>query len=176
MSESKKHVDPQESVLEIIRSYYPDLTEKEFEVCRNVTITMWDFHADSADYEEVVARWPNVIYLEPKPNLHRSLFTDEDEYRKMIASLVVRGVLAESLYVGNDDRFRNDRVLTFSRNNPSQMEIQKFEHKNYLMLSIYRDCVFFRIFILPPKQRGKSNATEIFGCLLAIRSHCTIVL
>ena len=28
MSESKQQVDPMESVLEIIRFYYPDLTEK----------------------------------------------------------------------------------------------------------------------------------------------------
>jgi hypothetical protein len=31
-------------ILEILRSYYPDLTEKELEICRQVTISMWDLH------------------------------------------------------------------------------------------------------------------------------------
>ena len=115
MSESMKERDPEDLVFEIIRSYYPDMTDKEFEVCRNITTTMWDFHADSADYDEVVTRWPH-LHLGPKVHVRRSLFTGEDEYRKMIASLVAKGVLAESLNGGNDERFRNLKVLTFSRN------------------------------------------------------------
>ena len=102
MSESMKERHPEELVFEIIRSYYPDLTEKEFEVCKNVTTTMWDFHAPSADYDEVVARWPHLMHLGPKNYERRSLFAGEDEYRKMIASLVAKGVLAESLNGGND--------------------------------------------------------------------------
>ena len=66
MSESMKQRHPEELVFEIIRSYYPDLTEKEFEVCKNVATTMWDFHADSADYEEVVARWPHLYAFRAK--------------------------------------------------------------------------------------------------------------
>ena len=31
-----------EPILRILRSYYPDLTVKELEICRQVTIDMWD--------------------------------------------------------------------------------------------------------------------------------------
>jgi hypothetical protein len=29
------------TIFDIIRSYYPDLTEKELEICKGVTIHMW---------------------------------------------------------------------------------------------------------------------------------------
>lgn len=31
-----------DTILRIIRSYYPDLTEKELEICRQVVVTTWD--------------------------------------------------------------------------------------------------------------------------------------
>ena len=128
MSESMKQRHPEELVFEIIRSYHPDLTEKEFEVCKNVATTMWDFHADSADYEEVVARWPDLMHLGPKNYARRSLFTVQDEYSSTIASLVAKGVLAESLNGGDDERFRNLRILTFSRNDLfKRMQIARIE-------------------------------------------------
>jgi hypothetical protein len=43
-------------IFEKIGFYYPNLTERELEVCRKVITTMWDFHWDVGDYDEVVMR------------------------------------------------------------------------------------------------------------------------
>lgn len=38
-----------ETILETIRGYYPDLTEKELEVCRRVTVEMWNLQDIQSD-------------------------------------------------------------------------------------------------------------------------------
>ena len=45
-----------EPLFEMIGLYKVNLSDKEIEICRQVAVTMWDFHWDVALYEEVVLR------------------------------------------------------------------------------------------------------------------------
>ena len=98
---------------EIIRKeigvFYPNLTEKELEVIRKVTTTMWDFHWDVADYNEIVLR-----------ALDNPIFASSSDVHKVIGSLVTKGILEdkeiEFLYgIGESQSVRLGRVLTLVR-------------------------------------------------------------
>lgn len=111
----------EKTVFGIIKSYYPDLTEKEFDVLWIITYTMWDFHWDFAHYPEIVARVLHLPVGEEEIHEEPSIFTSEEELHSIIAGLVAKGVLedklVEFLYGSDDNRHvRNDRVLSFVRN------------------------------------------------------------
>lgn len=107
-------------VSSILQSYYPNLTEKEMAVSRQVIITAWDLQTDSACYEEVVCRefHPNTYYIgEDEVNDDPPIFSSEEEVKEIISRLIAKEILEdkEVEFVYGDKSTRKHRHLTYVR-------------------------------------------------------------
>ena len=95
-------------IVETLQSWYPNLSEKELDICEWTFWTMWDLNSgNSAMYMELVARLIGTDIFANEKEI-------DDEIRKLVSKSVLEARQETWLF---GDREESLRVLTFAEEN-----------------------------------------------------------
>jgi hypothetical protein len=77
------------SIQELLYGYYPDLTDKEFAICKTITSAIWDICFPRKPFYKPVV----VVTAE----LHKDLFHNTDEVETVVKQLVGKGIVRDNV-------------------------------------------------------------------------------